>query len=255
MIHLRYPFLAFVLCGAIASLHAANSTTEAEAKAHSAVTPQLRTDVSWYMPRHEQKLQQAAQQEVDLLFIGDSITHYWENQGRTVWQEYYANRKAFNLGFSGDKTSNVLWRLQNGEVDQLSPKLTVIMIGTNNRESATQIADGVKAICAEVRQRMPESKILVLGIFPRGDYRDRPKQEVTESGDNRQWATNREANTILSQFADNETIFYLDIGEAFLNEGKVRRDLMPDFLHPNTAGYQVWAEAQEPALKKLLGES
>lgn len=223
-------------------------------KTHSAVTPVPRVDADWWMPRHEQILKRAAEGTVDLVFLGDSITHGWENKGKKLWDRYYAPRHAVNMGFSGDKTEQVLWRLEHGEVDGVHPKLAVIMIGTNNRNPAGEIADGIKAIVQELRTRLPEAKILILGIFPRGCYEDRGKPEVLQSGMNDLRTTNDEANRMVSEIADNQMIYYLNIGPAFLNDGMVLRKYMPDFLHPNAEGYQIWAEAMEPTLKVLLGE-
>lgn len=98
---------------------------------HAAVTPVPRAKPDWWMPRHQAVLDRVSQGNVDLLMIGDSITHGWENSGKAVWDQYYAPRNAANLGFGGDRTEHVLWRLQNGEVDNIDPKLAVLMIGTN----------------------------------------------------------------------------------------------------------------------------
>lgn len=223
-------------------------------KTHSAVTPAPRTDADWWMPRHEQIVKRAAEGSVDLIFLGDSITHGWESKGRELWDRFYAPRRAMNMGFSGDKTEQVLWRLEHGEADGIRPKLAVIMIGTNNRNPAGEIADGIKAIVQELRTRLPDTKILILGIFPRGCYEDRSKPEVLQSGTNALWTAGREASEMVSKIADHQMIYYLDISPAFLKDGMVLRQYMPDFLHPNAEGYQVWADAMEPVLKELLGE-
>ncbi|MEO1997995.1 MAG: GDSL-type esterase/lipase family protein, partial [Planctomycetaceae bacterium] len=128
---------------------------------------------AWWMPRHKQKLKEVAQRkQIQLLMIGDSITHGWEGGGRKVWDEFYAQRNALNLGFSGDRTEQVLWRLQHGEVAGLDPKLAVIMIGTHTaghrQDRPEHTAAGIKAIVSDLRKRMPKMQILLLGIFPRG---------------------------------------------------------------------------------------
>jgi len=153
----------------------------------------------------------------------------------------------------------VLWRLQNGEIDGISPKLAIVMIGTNNsshKDSAEQIADGIKAICAELRQRLPETKILMLSIFPRGgsmtDRKDKSQKTATM---NSYWNKNNRASQKAAEIADNKMIFFLDINQAFLNEnGDLSREIMPDLIHPGETGYQLCAEAMEPTVKKLLGE-
>jgi beta-glucosidase len=227
-------------------------------KTHSAVTPADRADEDWWMPRHEQVLQRVAQGNVDLIMVGDSITHGWENAGKEMWDHYYAPRNAVNMGFSGDRTQHVLWRFDHGEIDGISPKLAVLMIGTNNsnRQDNTpeEIADGIKAICAEMRAKLPETKILILAIFPRGDAQQR-KAKKQDAAFNDQWAKNNKASELASEIADNKMIFYLDINDVFLDEnGVLTREIMPDLLHPEEKGYKIWAEAMEPTVKKLMGE-
>jgi len=217
-----------------------------------ATTPEVQTAAwaqSWWMPRHKQKLADMKKQgEVDLLMIGDSITHGWENSGAETWKKYYGPRKAFNLGFSGDRTENVLWRLQHGAVDNISPKLAVIMIGTNNaghrQDKAADTAAGVKAIIAELQKRLPKTRILLLAIFPRG-----------ASTSNNLRKLNTATNEIIKGYADNKKVFYLNINKTFLAEnGDLPRAVMPDLLHPKKKGYAMWAEAMEPTIKKLMGE-
>lgn len=209
--------------------------------------------VGWWMPRHEQILERVAKGNVDLLMIGDSITHCWEKRGKQVngqmvWKEYYARRNAFNLGFCGDRTENVLWRLQNGEVDGISPKLAVLLIGTNNaghrQEDPNETALGIQAIISELRTRLPTTKILLLAIFPRG-----------ADGNDALRKLNTRTNTIIAGFADDKTVFFLDISGRFLGEnGQLLKGSMPDRLHPNEVGYRTWAEAMEPTIRTLMGE-
>ena len=202
--------------------------------------------VEWWLPRHEEKLELAKTADIDLLMIGDSITHGWETGGNAVWQEYYAGRNAFNLGFSGDRTEHVLWRLQNGAVDGMSPKLIVMMIGTNNTghfmDEAEHTADGIGHIVAEFRERMPDARILLLGIFPRHD-----------SPNNDMRLRNDAINSLVAEMADGDKVHYLDVGPAFLEEdGTLLPGIMPDELHPNAEGYALWAEAMEPTIEELM---
>jgi beta-glucosidase len=229
-----------------------------EGKTHSAVTPVDRANVDWWMPRHEQVLKRVAEGNVDLILIGDSITHGWERAGKEMWDKYYAPRNAVNMGFSGDRTQHVLWRLDNGEIDGIQPRLAILMIGTNNSNrddnTAEEIADGIKAICARLRAKLPGTKILLLAIFPRGDPAQREAKDQ-DAAFNGQWAKNEEASRLAARIADNKMIFYLDINKAFLNEaGDLTREVMPDLLHPQEKGYQIWAEAMEPTVRKLMGE-
>lgn len=211
-----------------------------------AVMPTPRAEVDWWMGRYYANVRQAEAGDVDLLFIGDSITHAWERGGLETWNKYYGHRKPANFGFGGDRTQHVLWRLINGHIDRMSPKVAVIMIGTNNASSDTpnEIALGIRAICNTLRALLPQTKILVLGIFPRGT-----------SPDNWLRGTTAVVNTQIAALADGEWIHYLDIGSAFLEaDGTLPASVMPDQLHPNERGYQIWAEAMEPTLAKLLGD-
>jgi len=224
-----------------------------EAQSIKALQPEVQTAAwaqRWWMPRHKQKLEDLKKQkEVDLVMLGDSITHSWESGGRKVWDEYYVKRNAFNLGFSGDRTENVIWRLQNGAINGISPKLVVVMIGTNNtghrQDKPEHTAAGIKGIIEELRTRLPKTKILLLAIFPRGkDTNDRLRK------------LNDATNEIIATYADDQHVFYLDINDKFLEgDGVLPKKIMPDLLHPNADGYGIWAEAMEPMVQKLMGEA
>jgi beta-glucosidase len=214
------------------------------------VTPDLLNEwwsVSWWMPRHLQKLEEVkAKKDAQVIFIGDSITQGWEKDGFNVWNHNYAKYNAVALGFGGDRTENVLWRLQQGEVDGLNPKVAVLMFGTNNtghrQENPKTTAAGIKRNLEELQQRLPNTKILLLAVFPRDEKPD---------GDLRQ--INNGVNAIISDFADNKKIFFLDINQAFLDaNGILSKTIMPDLLHPNEQGYEIWAKAMEPTLNRLL---
>ncbi|MCX7424621.1 MAG: DUF1080 domain-containing protein [Planctomycetia bacterium] len=216
-----------------------------EAKLHSAISP-APVNADWWKQRHEAMNQRVKQGNVDLVLIGDSITHGWEGNGKDVWNEYYAKRNAVNLGIGGDRTQNVLWRLENGNIDGIAPKLAVLMIGTNNSGDNTpeEIADGVAKIVRKLREKLPKTKVLVLAIFPRGaDPSDKRRQ------------VNEKANKLIAKLADGEAIQYLDIGPRFLKpDGALTTDVMPDLLHLTPASYRTWAEAIEPAVSKAMGE-
>lgn len=204
---------------------------------------------SWWQKRHDAKIEEKdSMDRVDLLMVGDSITHSWENDGKAIWNEYYANRHALNIGFSGDRTEQVVWRIQNGAIDGISPKLAVIMIGTNNAghraEKSVYTAAGVRMIIDELQLRLPETKILLLGIFPRGANREDKLRKLNVS-----------TNQIISQFADGENIHFLDISDQFLDsKGNLPKSIMPDLLHPNAKGYEIWAKAMESKIVELMGE-
>jgi lysophospholipase L1-like esterase len=198
---------------------------------------------SW-KERHERFLARAKEGACDLLFVGDSITEGWG--ANTVWQKTNAPRKAVNIGIGGDTTQNVLWRLQNGEVDGLAPKAVVLMIGTNNfglhGDAAGDVAKGVAAVVQTLRRKLPSSKILLLGVFPR--------DEKPGTGMRKKIG---ELNAQIAGLGDRKTVHYLDIGAKFLAaDGTLSKDVMPDFLHLSEKGYQIWADAMEPALAPLL---
>lgn len=225
---------------------------------HPAVTPVPRAEKEGWMTRHQSMVDRVAKGNVDLLMIGDSITHGWESSGKEVWAKYYGSRNAANLGIGGDGTQHVLWRLENGEIENIHPKLAVVLIGTNNsngeKYTAEQIADGIKAIVCKLRTKLPETKILILAIFPRGDA-EQSKGKDNDATPNAQWAKNDKASQLASQVADGKMIFFLNINKALLNEqGVLTREVMPDLLHPKEKGYQLWAEAMEPTIAKLMGE-
>ncbi|MFZ6760456.1 GDSL-type esterase/lipase family protein [Undibacterium sp. Ji50W] len=218
------------------------------------VTPDMLNEswsIDWWLLRHQQKLEEirnlkAQHENSELVFIGDSITHNWEKDGIDVWNRHYRQYHALDLGFGGDRTENVLWRLQHGEVDGIAPKVAVLMFGTNNtgarQENPMTTAVGIKRNIEELQQRLPNTKILMLAIFPRDEKPDSQLRRINE-----------DINAIISGIADNKKIFFLNINKAFLtDDGTLSRDIMPDLLHPNATGYAIWAKAMEPELRKLM---
>ncbi|HKD37178.1 MAG TPA: platelet-activating factor acetylhydrolase IB subunit, partial [Pirellulales bacterium] len=217
----------------------------AEGKDNSATSPAPR-DPGW-VKRHEGFVEIAKKGGVDLLFLGDSITDGWRGGGKAVWEKNFAPLKAANFGIGGDRTEHVLWRLQHGELDGIKPKLAVLMIGTNNlgANKDEEIAAGVKAIVEELHKQTPETKLLLLGIFPRGMKADDPARDRI-----------KHINTIISKLDDGRTVKYLDIGDKFLEaNGTLPKSIMPDALHPNAKGYEIWAEAIAPTVKEMLSGS
>ena len=213
----------------------------------AAVVPVPQTK-SWWTTQHEHTLARIRQGEVDLLLIGDSITHGWADEGRRIWDAYYGRRRAVNLGFNGDRTEHVLWRLDHGEIEGISPKLVVVMIGTNNtgtrHDPPEETAAGIQAILTTLRIRLPVTKILLLGVFPRSASADDPFRRL-----------NAAINDRLRHYADNQQVFFLDLSPRFHDgRGRLSQDLMPDYLHPSERGYQVWADGMEDMIRKLLGE-
>jgi lysophospholipase L1-like esterase len=220
----------------------------AQGNSNSATTPTPR-EGGW-MTMHEKFLERAKEGDINLLFLGDSITQGWLGKNREgkgpieVWDRYYGPRNTADFGIGGDRIQHVLWRIENGEIDCIKPKVVVLMIGTNNSftNSADEIADGIKAIVSKLREKLPESKILLFGVFPRGEKPGPVREKLAA------------VNEAISKL-DDKMVKYLDIGKTFLNDdGTISRDVMPDFLHLSRKGYRIWADAMEPTLWSMLDE-
>jgi lysophospholipase L1-like esterase len=210
-----------------------------------AIIPATRSNPTNWLARHEGFVKQAKAGGIDLLFMGDSITDNWRGPGKNVWKQFYSSRHAANFGIGGDRTEHVLWRIDNGELDGIDPKVIVLMIGTNNSgsNSSDQIAEGVEKIVAVLREKCPKSKVLLLAIFPRNKPDANPKQMNTIHA----------VNERIAKLDDGKMVTFLDINKAFLgDDGQLHAEVMPDFLHPNEHGYQLWADAMEPTLAKML---
>jgi lysophospholipase L1-like esterase len=199
------------------------------------------------LPRQNQVLQRAKDNPgpCDVVFIGDSITQGWEGGGKPVWEKYYGKRKCLNFGVGGDRTQHVLWRFEHGQLDGLKPKAAVLMIGTNNSNkddnTEADILEGVTAIVKEIRTRLPDTKLILLGIFPRGKTFSAQRGKILQ------------VNQALEKLADKQMILYLDIGSQMIEaDGSISTEMMRDALHPGEKGYEIWAAAIEPKLKELL---
>lgn len=179
--------------------------------------------------------------DAELVFIGDSITHYWEAEGKEVWAKHFSgtNGAAFHaiqFGYEGDETGNALWRVRQGELDGLRPKNIVLLIGTNNfghraDETPEDVLLGIEAVVAELRVRQPQARIVLLPLFPRG------KEE------NAAWRRCRETNKLLPRLCDGRQVVICDFTTRLLDAaGKVDPSMLHDFLHPSPAGYALWAD-------------
>jgi lysophospholipase L1-like esterase len=195
---------------------------------------------------HESFLQRGKEGKIGLLFEGDSITQGW-GKAKKVWDKYYGNDDVANFGISGDRTEHVLWRIDNGELDGISPKVVVLMIGTNNIGSPKEaILAGVTKVVSEIHEKLPQSKLLLLAVFPRGA--DPADQKVAAMREKIAFV-----NEGLAKLDDGSKTRYLDIGPKFLDaDGKLPKDIMPDALHPNEKGYQIWADAMQPLLDEMM---
>jgi lysophospholipase L1-like esterase len=250
----RLPVLALIAAMVSWSFLAPAQVTNADILGVATVSGNTATnpvprDPKW-VKRHEGFVKIAQVGGVDLLFLGDSITDFWRNRGSNVWNTYYGERQAANFGISGDRTEHVLWRIDQGELAGIKPRVVVLMIGTNNtgkekngtpRNSNAETIQGIQAVVARIREKLPDTKILLLAIFPRGTFDSPQRAQVAL------------INTVIAKLADGNRVRFLDIGPNFLEaDGTLPKSIMPDLLHPNAHGYQIWAESMEPTLAEML---
>ena len=226
-----------------------------------AATPIARTDLPWWRERHEAKLRELAQAKPELIFLGDSITEDWEASGppewrdfAPVWQRFYGDRHAVNLGFKGDTTASLLWRIQNGEVAGIAPKAAVVLIGANNlgrvHWSAEDTVTGINTIIAELHKRLPTIRILLLAVLP-----SERSAWITE--------TTGQINKMLAEnYKNDRAVSFLDLTALFMRGGSLNRSLFLDPmltppeppLHPSAQGQAQMAKAMEPVLANILGD-
>ena len=254
-------FVAIVLANFSPAIRAADSTNAAPVTVvqhvNSAVVPSLSPR---FKKQHEGFVKIAQKDDINVLFMGDSITDWWRNPGggnrtngfpggpngaytgKPVFDKYFGSMKVANFGIAGDTTQGVLWRLQNGEGQGYKPKAIMLMIGTNNtgRNTAPEIAEGVAAVVSELRKDFPRARILLLAIFPRSTPTSGLRIKINQ------------INPIISGLDDGQHVFYLDFDSKFLNpDGTISKDIMSDGLHPTTKGYEIWAETVKGPLDNL----
>ncbi len=195
---------------------------------------------------HESFLKRGKDGKIGVLFLGDSITEGWGGS-RPVWDAHFGKYDPANFGIGGDRTQHVLWRIENGELDGITPKVVVLMIGTNNiGYPAEEIAKGDRKIVQAIRAKLPETKILLLGIFPRGA--DPTQPQVVGMRDKI-----KAVNAELAKLDDGKTVRYLDIGPKFMEpDGSLSKEVMPDALHLSRKGYQIWAESIQSHLDEMM---
>jgi beta-glucosidase len=196
-----------------------------------------------WLARFQTNLDKLKSGPYDFIFDGDSITDFWQTNGKEVLKARYGAIKTADFGISGDQVQHVLWRLQHGELDGQNPKLIMLMIGTNNGgEDPKEIADGIKLLLNEYETRCPDAHILLLSVFPRGAQAKTPVRDWIDK-----------INALISTYDDGKRVTYLDIGSKFLTpEGVLTADIMPDFLHPSAKGYGIWADAVQPIVDKYF---
>ena len=199
-----------------------------------------------WMAMFKGQLQEASKGEAQVAFLGDSITQGWGDTGKAIWGQQFAPMKAANFGTGGDTTRQVLWKIENGLLDPIKPKVVVMNIGTNNlygdqnAGSDEEVAEGIKACVTAIRAKLPDAKVLLLGILPR-------QNEYFSS-------RVRNINAITAKLDDGTTVRYLDMGPQFAESlGKVRPELYnADQLHLVEAGYAMWAQTMRPLLDEMM---
>jgi lysophospholipase L1-like esterase len=239
-------------------LGVSRASQSGEMSANTAViaVQKLESDFYDWHQRHKEVVELISKKQVDLIFIGDSITHMFGGlpksqiaRGSRTWETYYGHRNAINMGFGWDRTQNVLWRLENGELEGITPKVAVLLIGTNNRtgtknarqNTPAEIVEGVSAICTTIHKKAPKCKILLLGVLPRS-----PRHFVKPI---------EAINKRLAPLDKEDYITFLNMRDQFGDEeGLPKKELMHDGVHPNAAGYHVWAKTMEPVVSKLLND-
>jgi lysophospholipase L1-like esterase len=233
----------------------------ASARTILAAVPISRMDLRWWRERHDAKLQELRDKKPSLIWLGDSITQDWEKRGppdwmdfEPVWQRFYGDRDTVNLGFKGDTTASLLWRIDNGEVAGIAPKVAVILIGANNlgrlHWSADDTVAGIDAIIRDLHHRLPTTRVLLLGVLP-----SERSAWVTE--------TTVAINQALAlKYGHDKDVTFLDVGHVFMRDGRLDRNLYLDPrlappdppLHPTAQGQTLMATAIEPTLAAMLGD-
>ena len=227
------------------------------AKEHPSTAAQVRL-ASWWFDRHAEKIAEIEksnnpkdERKIELLMVGDSITNNFDKKGpgEPVWKKYFTPLNALNLGFGGDRTNHVLWRLEHLPKIKPAPLAASLMIGTNNicwgSDKPKQAAEGIQKISRKLNAMYPKMKILVLGVFPRREQLDHPhRKQIIE------------LNSYLPDLLkDIPNVSFMDIGSEFLDEkGFLSREMMPDTTHPSEKAHEIWAQAITPKLREMMGK-
>ena len=210
----------------------------------------IEIEEDWWSNRH-QTILLGLKTNPNLILVGNSIFHSLEEEDRKEVKAKYLDRyRTLNMGVSGDRTENVIWRLENGALEGISPKVAIVLIGTNNTDgnhylnisTPTELADGIYKICDLIHRKLPDTEILLMGILPYG-YNANLRNN-----------TNKATNQLISAFPEkNPKIHYIDIGSEYIDKnGKVNKELMPDYLHPNAEGHMLMFKALDSDIKNLM---
>jgi lysophospholipase L1-like esterase len=196
---------------------------------------------------HESFIARGKQGPVGLLFIGDSITAAWRAAwAEEMWNQYFGRYQPANFGIGSDATQHVLWRITHGELDGIQPKVVVLLVGTNNikKNNPIDIAKADEKIIRTIREKSPQTKVLLLGIFPRAHKTDPPEMNVP--------ARVKAVNQLLAKLDDGVNVRYLDLGDKLAPDGHVTSDIYGDGVHLKGIGYQIWGETMAPLLEEMM---
>ena len=213
----------------------------------STITPQPR-DLEWWVARTAQlqKVVDEVGSNADVIFVGDSITQGWEGNGAEIWKEHLAPLNAINLGIGGDRTEHVLWRLENGHLQGLSPKVAVVMIGTNNfghdtPDTPAEVLEGIVAVVEKLKSSLKDVDVLLLDIFPRGRSFNQMRGSILQVN-----------QALKTAYAKDGRVTFFPIGDLFIeDDGSIHQAIMPDYLHLSEKGYQIWFDAMREKLPRF----
>ena len=254
------PLALLVLGSVSAAPSHAKAVAAPSAQPASAIvdasSPIARTDKPAFYTLHDEFLARGKSGPIGVLFLGDSITERWK-QVPHIWEHYFDKYQPANFGISGDRTHNVIWRIENGELDGIKPRVVVLMLGTNNTDvhNAEQIAAADEKIIGMIRKKIPGAKVLLLAIFPR-DARKNADGLIIEANVAdvaKRAETIDKANVLLAKLDDGKQVRFLNINHVFLGrDGRIPWTIMPDQVHLSPAGYQLWAEAIDKPLAEMM---
>jgi lysophospholipase L1-like esterase len=257
--HFAAFLIAVLLAGSVsmlASQHSVCAAADNPAGAQATNTAQPPKDCPWkpapgnpeWLMRHGERVADVKShaQELEVLFIGDSITGGWLNIGKAIWEKEFVPLHAVNIGIAGSQTQHVHWQFENGAIDGINPRVAVLMIGVNNimaspSHSAEDIARGISAIVARLREKLPRTRVLLLGTFPKDRAPNTPDRRKIQ-----------EINALIAKLDDGKRIRFLDIGGRLLDkDGNLAADVSSDGVHLTEKGYQRWAEAIRPVVREM----
>lgn len=260
-----YPIISYSYSWNKASISPEGNNTVSLQKENTAIIPipKLENDSYDWWERHEEVLRIKDSIHPEIVLIGNSITHFWGGEpklkyvdgkprkpnGPKAWNSVFGNHRVLNLGFGWDRTQNVLWRLNHGELDGIHPRLVIIHIGTNNtsetknarKNTAPEIVEGIGEIYKKVRFKVPDAKVVLMAIMPREQHPGHPRRKLIN-----------ETNLLLKNYAREQNISLIDIGpEMLTTDGTLSKEIARDYCHPTEKGYQIWADAIKPFVNEL----